>query len=89
MRIIGNTLPDLSLCWPRLPPGSYSDAVAMDDWIFGLTPPYGERVMALKPKNPERGDRDNGRTGHCPSVLSSRWRQKSHGKTGGGDQKDG
>ena len=34
----------------RLPPGSYSDAVAMDDWIFGLSPPYGERVMALKPK---------------------------------------
>ena len=22
----------------------------MDDWIFGLNPPYGERVMALKPK---------------------------------------
>jgi hypothetical protein len=34
----------------RLPPGSYSDAVTKDDWIFGLTPPFGERVMALKPK---------------------------------------
>ena len=34
----------------RLPAGSYSDAIAMDDWIFGLNPPYGERVMALKPK---------------------------------------
>ena len=34
----------------KLPPGSWTDAVAMDDWIFGLIPPYGERVMALKPK---------------------------------------
>jgi len=34
----------------RLPAGSYSDAIALDDWIFGLNPPYGERVMALKPK---------------------------------------
>ena len=34
----------------RLPAGSYSDAIAMDNWIFGLNPPYRERVMALKPK---------------------------------------
>ena len=34
----------------RLPPGSYSDSTAMDDWIFGLNPPFGERVMTLKPR---------------------------------------
>ena len=34
----------------RLPAGSYNDAIVMDDWIFGLNPPYDECVMALKPK---------------------------------------
>ena len=34
----------------KLPPASYSEAVIVDDWIFGLTPPWGERVMAQGPK---------------------------------------
>ena len=64
----------------RLPPGSYSDAVAMDDWIFGLTPPYGERVMALKPRTLNEAIATMGEAGHCPSVLSSRWRYDRKGK---------
>ena len=71
----------------RLPPGSYSDAIAMDDWIFGLTPPYGERVMALKPKTLNEAIATMGE----PDIAHQFCRRdggRSQPKTGGGgDQK--
>ena len=72
----------------RLPPGSYSDAVAMDDWIFGLTPPYGERVMALKPKTLNEAIATMGEL-DIAHQFCRRDGGRSQGKTGGGgnDQK--
>ena len=72
----------------RLPPGSYSDAVAMDDWIFGLTPPYGERVMALKPKTLNEAIATMGEL-DIAHQFCRRDGGRSQGKTssGGADQK--
>ena len=71
----------------RLPPGSYSDAVAMDDWIFSLTPPYGERVMALKPKTLNEAIALMGEL-DIAHQFCRRDGGRSQGKTsGGGEQK--
>ena len=72
----------------RLPPGSYSDAVAMDDWIFGLTPPYGERAMALKPKTLNEAIATMGVL-DIAHQFCRRDGGRSQGKTGSGDQKTG
>ena len=72
----------------RIPPGSYSDAVAMDDWIFGLTPPYGERVMALKPRTLNEAIATMGEL-DIAHQFCRRDGGRNQGKTGGGDQKTG
>jgi hypothetical protein len=73
----------------RLPAGSYSDAIAMDDWIFGLNPPYGERVMALKPKTLQEAIAIMGEL-DIAHQFCRRDAGRSQGKAAGGnDQKTG
>ena len=71
----------------RLPLGSYSDAVALDDWVFGLTPPYGERVMALKPKTLNEAIATMGELDIAHQFCRRDGGRSQQKTDGGGDQK--